>query len=99
MAATSIATVEQKIEMDVAIGLPRVAKFAMLAGMPMPPGSAIGATEARKLLGVSKDTLIRMAARGEITPLHKMPGPNGAYVFARADVERLAAERTAKAAS
>jgi hypothetical protein len=71
----------------------------MLAGMPQPPGTTIGTSEARALLGVSKDTLIRMAARGEITPLHKFPGPNGAYVFDRAEVEKVAAERSEKAAS
>lgn len=55
----------------------------------------MGTTEATEELGVSKDTLIRMVARGEITPAHKLPGPNGAYLFRRADIGRLAAERQA----
>jgi excisionase family DNA binding protein len=85
--------------MDVTTVLLRVAKFARLTVMPDALGPAIGTAEAMQLLGVSKDTLIRMAARGEITPLHKMPGITGAYVFDRAEVEKVAAERTAKAAS
>jgi excisionase family DNA binding protein len=66
----------------------------MPATRETPP--AIGTAEACEALGVSKDTLIRMAARGDITPLHKMPGVNGAYVFDRAEIEELAA-RKAKA--
>lgn len=65
----------------------------MLASMQIIGEALIGATEAAEVLGVSKDTLIRMAARGEIRPVHKLPGPNGAYLFERADVERLAAGR------
>lgn len=57
----------------------------------------MGTAEACEALGVSKDTLIRMAARGEVTPLHKMPGPNGAYVFSRTEIERLAADKAARA--
>ena len=53
----------------------------------------IGATEAAETLGVSKDTLIRMIARGELTAVHKLPGPNGAYLLGRTEVEGLAAER------
>jgi len=52
----------------------------------------IGTREAMEILGVSKDTLIRMIARGDVTA-DKLPGSNGAYLFDRADVERLAQDK------
>lgn len=77
------------------ITLPFIANYAMLANMPTNDEALIGATEAASDLGVSKDTLIRMIARGDITPVHKLPGDNGAYLFHRADVERLAEAKVA----
>lgn len=72
----------------------------MLASMQTTGEDLIGATEAREILGVSKDTLIRMIARGELTARHKLPGPNGAYLLSRAEVTSLAADREqAKAAT
>jgi len=66
----------------------------MLARMPVTreTPAAMGTAEACELLGVSKDTLIRMAARGEITPLHKLPGPNGAFIWNAAEIRKLAAK-------
>lgn len=53
-------------------------------------------TEAGQLLGCSGRTVIRMA--GEKLPVaHRLPGPNGAILFHRDDVERLVAERQAAA--
>lgn len=75
--------------------LPFIANYAMLANMPTTDEAMIGATEAAGHLRVSKDTLIRMIARGELTPVHKLPGDNGAYLFSRADVERLAEAKAA----
>jgi excisionase family DNA binding protein len=54
----------------------------------------IGTAEATEMLGVSKDTLIRMVARGTLKAAHKMSGTSGAYLFERADVEQLAREKT-----
>ena len=52
----------------------------------------IGTAEAMDVLGVSKDTLIRMIARGEIKKAHKMPGLRGPYILDRAEIEALAAK-------
>lgn len=65
----------------------------MLASMQTTDKDLVGATEATEILGVGKDTLIRMIARGVITPRQKLPGPNGAWLFTRAEVQRVAAER------
>jgi excisionase family DNA binding protein len=63
----------------------------MLATMH-PDKPLIGAAEAAEILGVSKDTLIRMIARGEVPMVQKLDGVKGAYIFERAEVERVAAE-------
>lgn len=47
-------------------------------------------TQAGLLLGKSGRTVQRMAENGELTPAHKLPGPNGPYLFRRADIESLA---------
>lgn len=53
------------------------------------------ASDAADDLGIERSTLALWAREGKITPLMKLPGIRGAYVFARADVERLAQERAA----
>ena len=50
-------------------------------------------TEAAQLLGCSARTIQRKIEAGELTPERKLPGPNGAYLIPRAEVERLLAER------
>lgn len=60
----------------------------------MPPlNSLVGSTEARELLGgIDRSTLVRWVQLGRIKPAQKLPGPNGAYLFRRRDVEALAAD-------
>lgn len=53
----------------------------------------VGAAEASQALGIHVATLGRWVKNGTITPAHKLPGKNGPYVFHRADIEKLAAER------
>lgn len=53
----------------------------------------IGSTEASRLLDIDKATLSRWVTSGILHPVHKLPGRNGAYLFRRADIENLAAER------
>jgi len=53
----------------------------------------VGTTYVMETLGVSRDTVVRMVARGALKAAHKMDGPNGAYLFERADIERLAREK------
>ena len=59
----------------------------------------IGSDEASELLGVHRATLLRWVADGRLKPVHQLPGPNGAYLFRRADVEKLRDDIAAKAAS
>lgn len=57
------------------------------------PEDIIGSTEACTILGVDKSTLSRMVADQRLTPTHKLPGRNGAFLFNRDDIERAATER------
>lgn len=52
----------------------------------------LATAEAAKRLGRSVPTVNRWAAEGRLTIAHKLPGPNGAHLFDRLEVERLAAE-------
>ncbi|RDH12618.1 helix-turn-helix domain-containing protein [Tsukamurella pulmonis] len=64
-----------------------------VAPMTTKVSTLIGALEASKTLGVSRSTVQRMALRGELS-CERAPGARGgAFLFARADVEALAAER------
>jgi len=50
---------------------------------------------AARALGVHTATVRRMVERGELTPIHKLDGPRGAYLFNQADIIRIAAKRAA----
>lgn len=52
----------------------------------------IGAAEAARLLGVSKATVNRRAAAGQLTAV-KMPGLTGAHLFDRDEIESLANQK------
>jgi hypothetical protein len=53
--------------------------------------------EAMPILKVTQpSSVIRLVKSGKLTPVHKLPGRTGAYVFARADIELLAAQRGVK---
>lgn len=56
----------------------------------MPETDLIGTSEAVRLAGYSRRTLLRAIARGDLVPAVKLPGETGAYLFHRADVEALA---------
>lgn len=53
----------------------------------------VGSVEAAEIVGVPYPTFMRWVAGGRIAPVHENPGPTGAKVFRRADVERLAREK------
>jgi len=53
----------------------------------------ITSPEAAAMLGVSVRTVHRKIEEGRLTPAKKLPGPTGAYLFNRADVEALAQQR------
>ena len=59
----------------------------------------IGSAEACRILHIHAATLTRWVKAGKITPAHKLPTSNGAYLFNRADIQRLADERAEKQAS
>ena len=48
---------------------------------------------AAERLGVSRNTILNMARDGRLTPVAKVEGPLGAYLFDEAQIEALAAER------
>jgi predicted site-specific integrase-resolvase len=61
----------------------------------MPHDELIGTAEAAGILGKSLPTVKRYAMAGRLPVAVKMKGDTGAYLFERADVDRLAAELAA----
>lgn len=61
----------------------------------MPQDELLTSTEVGGLLGCSGRTIQRRADAGEIPVAHKLPGPNGAYLFRRSDVDALLAPEAA----
>ena len=55
------------------------------------------AAEVGELAGCSGRTITRRADAGELKILRKLPGPNGDYLFDRAEVERYLATLAASA--
>ena len=51
--------------------------------------------QAAVILGKSARTVQRMVDAGEIAAAQKLPGPNGAYLFAPTEVERVRTELAA----
>lgn len=61
--------------------------------MPKSNHPTITVAEAAAILAVNRKTVLRRVAAGILKPTQKLPGETGAYLFDRAEVERLAAER------
>jgi len=61
----------------------------------MSQSELLGVSEAAELVGVSIATIKRAAIAGRLPVARKLPGATGAYLFRRADVEALRAERAA----
>lgn len=57
--------------------------------------SLLDASTVAERLGVSRRTLIRMAADGRV-PALKAPGYKGAYLFQESEIDRLQSEHEAK---
>ena len=51
----------------------------------------ITSAETCAALSIDRSTLSRWVAAGKITPALKLPGIRGAFMFDRADVERIGA--------
>ena len=62
--------------------------------MTSPPTDEITTREAMTILGFTHaSTVIRYVYEGKLTPSRRLPGKTGAYMFWRADIERLAERR------
>lgn len=57
--------------------------------MPKPVPDLIGSKEACQILGKDRATLSRWVATGRLVPAVQLPGPTGAFLFHRNDVEAL----------
>ena len=57
----------------------------------MPNTELLTSPQAGAILGKSARTVQRMADAGDLPYAHKLPGPNGAYLFRRSEVEALLA--------
>jgi hypothetical protein len=58
------------------------------------PSDEIVTREALDILGITDpSTISRWVQLGKLKPARKLPGKNGPFLFHRADVEALAAER------
>lgn len=59
------------------------------------PDDLIGSFEACRILKIDRSTLHRWHLTQKLTPATRLDGPSspGPYLYRRADVERLAAER------
>lgn len=65
----------------------------------MPKNDHLATTkQASQILRVDVRTVHRMAEDGRLTPVVKVPGATGPYLFNRTDVERVAASRQTTAA-
>lgn len=63
--------------------------------MPTENPPLLTAPEVARRLGKSVRTVHRMALAGTLPTAHKLPGPNGAFLFEPAAVEALLSERVA----
>jgi excisionase family DNA binding protein len=53
------------------------------------PPDLLGTTEAAAELGLERSTLARWVQLGKLTPAVKLPGPTGAMLFRRSDIDAL----------
>ena len=64
-----------------------------MGAMPTALGDVVVTREALEILGLKDpSTISRWVQIGKLTPADKLPGRSGAFLFWRADVERLAAD-------
>ena len=66
--------------------------------MHNPPSDTLTTKQVVEEYGRSRRTLGRLIADGELTPLMKLPGHTGAYLFERSEIERAIGTKTDDAA-
>lgn len=59
----------------------------------------IGVRDAAKIVDRTQLTVLRWIKIGKLPIVGRLPGPNGAYLLDRAEVEKLAAELAAEASA
>jgi excisionase family DNA binding protein len=62
--------------------------------MPTVPDQLLTTRDVADRLGVTPSTVSRLVARGDLTPVFKLAGPRGAFLFRPADIDQL--EQAAK---
>ena len=62
----------------------------MFRPVPKTPPKFLSTAQVAQAKGVSVRTVVRWVDSGRLTPVVKMPGETGAYVFDPADVEAMA---------
>ena len=62
-------------------------------------GPLVGSAEAAEIIVSNKATVTRWVKADIITPVHKLPGTYGAYLFSRPQIVRIAQQRIAQKAS
>ena len=68
-----------------------IVRHAIVCDDPDMNEELITTTEAANLLGKSSRSVQRMVDSGALVPVRRLAGPNGAYLFNRADVDVLVA--------
>jgi len=63
--------------------------------LSMPNEALLTSPEVASRLGCSVRTVHRLVKDSRLHPAHKLPGPNGAFLFDADAVERIAAARAA----
>lgn len=61
----------------------------------MPKVEWMSTAEAALWLGIHRRSVTRWVETGRLQPIDQLPGRRGAYLFDRAQIEALAAERAA----
>jgi excisionase family DNA binding protein len=71
-----------------------MAHCTMMARMDIEDTTVTSST-ACEWLGIDRSTLTRWVQAGHLVPVFKYPGKNGAYLFERAEVDRVKRDRAA----
>lgn len=58
----------------------------------------LSTTEVARRLGIARNTVLQRVAYGHLTPVHRLPGKTGAYLFDAEQIAAAAAERETEAA-